>query len=219
MITGIIVIVSFFYAINIQPVVTGDSNYFRTYAGLNNFNSYDEFVAFLQDYCYENYAWCYDYNSPSERVMTVPMGIKNNIFVDIEDQGETIDYSKTNVQVKDVDEPDVVKTDGTYLYILSNSKIYIVKAYPAEDAEVLSIITFKDDVNFHNFFININRLIVFGTSYRYPTGFEEIKNKYEYIPYCWGISTTVVDIYDLTNKEDPRLEKKLSWMDRFSMQE
>ena len=209
MITGIVIIISFFYAINIQPVVTGDSSRFITYAGLNNFNSYDEFVAFLDNYCYENYAWCYDYNSPSERIMTVPMGIKNNIFVDIEDQGKTIDYSKTNIQVKDVDEPDVVKTDGTYLYILSNSKIYIVKAYPAENAKVLSIITFEDDVNVHNFFININRLIVFETSYRYPTEFEEIKDTYEYIPYYWGISTTIIDIYDLANKEDPKPLKEI----------
>ena len=209
MITGIIIIISFFYAINIQPVVTGDSSRFITYAGLNNFNSYDEFVAFLDNYCYENYAWCYDYNSPSERIMTVPMGIKNNIFVDIEDQGKTIDYSKTNIQVKDVDEPDVVKTDGTYLYILSNSKIYIVKAYPAENAKVLSIITFEDDANVHNFFININRLIVFGASYRYPAEFEEKKNKSEYFPYYWSISTTIIDIYDLANKEDPKPLKEI----------
>ena len=209
MITGIIIIISFFYAINIQPVVTGDSSRFITYAGLNNFNSYDEFVAFLDNYCYENYAWCYDYNSPSERIMTVPMGIKNNIFVDIEDQGKTIDYSKTNIQVKDVDEPDIVKTDGTYLYILSNSKIYIVKAYPAENAKVLSIITFEDDANVHNFFININRLIVFGASYRYPAEFEEKKNKSEYFPYYWSISTTIIDIYDLANKEDPKPLKEI----------
>ena len=209
MITGIIIIISFFYAINIQPVVIGDSNWFRTYAGLNNFNSYDEFVAFLDNYSYENYAWCYDYISPSERMIAAPMGIKNNIYVDIEDQGKTIDYSKTNIQVKDVDEPDVVKTDGTYLYILSNSKIYIVKAYPAEDAEVLSIINFEDNVNIHNFFINKNSLIVFGTSYRYPSEFEDIRNEYEYIPYYWGISTTIIDLYDLTNKENPELVKEI----------
>ena len=208
MITGIIIIISFFYAINIQPVVTGNSSWYRTYAGLNNFNSHDEFVAFLDNYSLDYYAWCYDYISPSERMVSTPMGSKNNIFVDIEDHGKTIDYSKTNIQVKDVDEPDVVKTDGTYLYILSNSKIYVVWAYPAEDAEVLSIISF-DDKNILNFFINKNSLIVFGTSYRYPTEFEEIKNKYEYIPYYWGISTTTIDIYDLADKENPKLIKDI----------
>ena len=85
------------------------------------------------------------------------------------------DYSETNIQVEGVDEPDVVKTDGTYLYILADSKLYIIKAHPAEKATVLSIISFKDDVYVRNFFINKDRLFVFGTSQRYPPEYEEYK--------------------------------------------
>jgi len=45
------------------------------------------------------------------------------------------DYSLTNVQVEGVDEADIVKTDGTYIYIISNQSIVILKAYPPEEAK------------------------------------------------------------------------------------
>ena len=41
------------------------------------------------------------------------------------DSGE---YSKTNVQVEGIDEADVVKTDGKYIYAVSNSNVYIFSA-------------------------------------------------------------------------------------------
>ena len=58
---------------------------------------------------------------------------------DIAKSGEGAeDYSTTNIQVAGVDEADIVKTDGEYIYTLSGGKLVISRAYPAEDAEVLS---------------------------------------------------------------------------------
>jgi len=42
MFAGVIIIVSFVYAVNIQPVVIGDTGWISSYAELNNFNSYEE---------------------------------------------------------------------------------------------------------------------------------------------------------------------------------
>jgi hypothetical protein len=39
--------------------------------------------------------------------------------------GEGIDYSGTNVQEEGVDEPDIVKTDGSRLYVMSASRLYV----------------------------------------------------------------------------------------------
>ncbi len=51
--------------------------------------------------------------------------------------GETSgDFSKTNVQVQGVDEADVIKTDGEYIYLLRNHTLYVVKAVPAGDMRV-----------------------------------------------------------------------------------
>jgi len=47
-------------------------------------------------------------------------------------------YSSTNVQVAGVDELDMVKTDGTYLYIASQGEVDILLAYPATDLRVVS---------------------------------------------------------------------------------
>jgi len=46
--------------------------------------------------------------------------------------GTAADYSQTNIQEAGVDESDMVKTDGTYLYIAGNRKVIVVKAFPAE---------------------------------------------------------------------------------------
>lgn len=57
------------------------------------------------------------------------------------------DYSPTNVQVKGVDEDDIVKTDGEYIYRLSNSSVLnIVKANPASSMTLVT--SMKLDSNF-----------------------------------------------------------------------
>lgn len=51
--------------------------------------------------------------------------------------GGAAGYSTTNVQVEGVDEPDYVKTDGTYIYTITESEVVIVRAYKPEDAGVI----------------------------------------------------------------------------------
>jgi uncharacterized secreted protein with C-terminal beta-propeller domain len=74
------------------------------------------------------------------------------------------DYSATNIQVAGVDEADIVKTDGKYIYVVSGNNVVILKAYPAENAKVLSKIEL--DGSLKGVFINEDRLVVFeGLSY------------------------------------------------------
>ncbi|MBR4896219.1 MAG: beta-propeller domain-containing protein, partial [Clostridia bacterium] len=57
------------------------------------------------------------------------------------------DYSGTNVQVEGIDEGDIVKTDGRYLYVLKNrSEIVILKA-AGEATEVVSRFSVADGDN------------------------------------------------------------------------
>ena len=42
-----------------------------------------------------------------------------------------LDYSTTNVQVENVDEPDYLKNDSKYVYIVSQNTLTIIDAYPA----------------------------------------------------------------------------------------
>ncbi len=48
------------------------------------------------------------------------------------------EYSETNNQVRNVDEADIIKTDGHYVYTLSKGALNIVDAYPPEAAHLLA---------------------------------------------------------------------------------
>ena len=93
------------------------------------------------------------------------------------------DYSQTNIQVKGVDEPDIVKNDGKYIYIVSKKKVLIVDAYPAEEMKILSEIEFENHVN--NIFISEDSLVVF---FRYT-----------------GKDSNQLYIYNIYDRESPEL--------------
>ncbi|RJQ27497.1 MAG: hypothetical protein C4589_08270 [Peptococcaceae bacterium] len=57
-----------------------------------------------------------------------------------------VDFSTTNVQVAGVDEADIVKSDGKYLYLVSGKKVVIVEAYPPEEAKITAEIPFFPDL-------------------------------------------------------------------------
>ncbi|HDH28120.1 MAG TPA: hypothetical protein ENH13_03205, partial [Euryarchaeota archaeon] len=73
------------------------------------------------------------------------------------------DFSTTNIQVAGVDEADIVKNDGRYIYQLAGNTVSIVDAYPAESAKLLSQIEIEGDAQ--EIFINRERLIVLGNKY------------------------------------------------------
>ena len=72
------------------------------------------------------------------------------------------DYSTTNVQVENVDEPDYLKNDSKYVYIVSQNTLSIIDAYPAETAKlVLKIALDIESQYIQNMFLNDDRLIIF----------------------------------------------------------
>ena len=82
-------------------------------------------------------------------------------------EGELTDYSGTNIQVQGVDEADTVKTDGEYIYIVAGGNLTILKAYPAEEARVISKISVEGFIT--GIFINEDKLVIFETQYSvYP---------------------------------------------------
>jgi uncharacterized secreted protein with C-terminal beta-propeller domain len=128
--------------------------------------------------------------------------------------GESADgagsYSQTNIQVAGVDEPDVLKNDGEFIYKASGKKVSIMKAYPAEELSVVSEIELWSPVS--GIFLNDNKLVAFVQEYNYydtkiPCGvISEIG-----IP-CGGYSRpkTFVIVYDISDKENPKIETNYS---------
>ena len=126
------------------------------------------------------------------------------------------DYSTTNIQVEGVDEPDIVKNDGNYIYLVSGNKVYIVNAFPAENMGILSEINFSDGTGINQIFINDDKLIVFGNSYGSYAEEYDLDYADEYIvcirapcpPIKLQEPRTLVYIYDISNKNNPQLENK-----------
>ena len=121
-------------------------------------------------------------------------------------------YSTTNVQVAGVDEPDIVKTDGTYLYVVANQTVYIIRAYPVFEATILSQIRITN-VTISNIFIWGDRLVVFGDSggfYGYALLEDGVKDEIARPGMWWGgISQTVINVYDLGERASPTLIKEV----------
>jgi len=124
---------------------------------LNKFSSYDELKTFLEtDHPLPSNYWI----TGGERGLET---FDSQIAVPAAAEDASSDYSKTNIQVEGVDEADIVKTDGEYIYIVSGGNITIVKAYPPEEARVLSKISLTGGVA--GIFVNGDKLAVFETEY------------------------------------------------------
>ena len=110
------------------------------------------------------------------------------------------DYSMTNIQVEGVDEADIVKTDGEYIYIVSENSVVILKAYPPEEAQVLS--QTKLNGTLRGIFINGDKLVVFVDEFGYYGSYERS------IPY--ETPRTFIKVYDVSDRESPVLKRNFS---------
>jgi inhibitor of cysteine peptidase len=121
-------------------------------------------------------------------------------------------HSTTNIQVAGVDEADIIKTDGQYIYVVSGNKTIIVRAYPPEQAQVLSEIEVTGTVI--GIFVNGDRLVVFGDETPYypyydirlgPAGETYMPSIAYYVS-----PKTFIKVYDISDRENPRLQRELS---------
>jgi uncharacterized secreted protein with C-terminal beta-propeller domain/ribosomal protein S19 len=76
-------------------------------------------------------------------------------------------FSETNIQVAGVDEADIVKTDGKYIYQVRGNVITIYNAYPADKLAVLTSLTFSDEAFYPSeIYIDDTYLVVIGRGER-----------------------------------------------------
>jgi len=77
------------------------------------------------------------YEGTTPVFMAAPGGADmNRIMTDSAAPGT--DYSQTNTQEEGVDEADLVKTDGEYLYLFSGEELVVMDAWPADELAVVS---------------------------------------------------------------------------------
>jgi uncharacterized secreted protein with C-terminal beta-propeller domain len=125
-------------------------------------------------------------------------------------------YSTTNIQVEGVEEADVVKTDGEYIYVVSGKNVVIVKAYRAEEAEVLSQIGLNGTV--WGILINGDKLVVFVETTRIfikvydvsDRGSPVLKRNFSMDGYYFNSRMIGDYVYAVINREAHRIEDEVA---------
>lgn len=116
------------------------------------------------------------------------------------------DYSQTNVREAGVDEGDVVKTDGSYLYILKSSgSVRIVDIQGTKMKEIAEIQPEKLNESIEDLYLDGDRLMLVTTGYE--SSMEEAEsdmytvNRYQY---------TALTVYDITEREHPEMTGRIT---------
>lgn len=113
----------------------------------------------------------------------------------------TADYSGTNVQVKGVDEADIVKTDGSYIYYIAGTQLNILKADGANTRLVSSTqLADSDDWWGYNseLFILKDRLVVITQTFN-TVWINDANGGYQN-----NTDQTSAVIYDISNPASPK---------------
>ena len=80
------------------------------------------------------------------------------------------EFSTTNVQVEGVDESDVVKTDGRYIYQVNGQRILIIDAYPPSGMKMAGELDFGKERGAaftpYEMYVDGDTLVVVGASWR-----------------------------------------------------
>lgn len=116
------------------------------------------------------------------------------------------DYSQTNVREAGVDEGDVVKTDGKYLYILkSDSSVKIVDIQSSE-MELVSTVTL-DQLNesIEEIYLEDNQLILVTSGYNSSME-EQESDVYAVDRYTYA----AVSVYDISDREHPQQTERMT---------
>lgn len=106
------------------------------------------------------------------------------------------DYSTTNIQVENVDEADITKTDGDYIYSISENDVIITNVINPEEIKIEARISGKgvpEDLILYK-----DKLVIISEDN------DKSKMYYNYSSYN---SNTIVEVYDIEQRDVPKLIK------------
>ena len=202
--------------------------------GLKSFASYDEIYSFLKASSGGSYGYGVR-GGMMDGVMVkagfaptaAPSPSVNGAESGATQSASASDYSQTNVQVKGVDEPDFVKNDGKYIYVVKNEyssgsgynpfgsgsagKIKIIDAYPAEQMKQAGEVSIDGTVS--DIFIYNGKLVVFGSIYvpfYYPRALSaDVRCLDCVMPPYYSQNFAFMRVYDISDASAPKLLKRI----------
>ena len=177
-------------------------------SAMQTFSSYDELNTFLTNNANRGSADIAISGNlaPTAMPTAAPQPAIGENTASLDSSGKAIgEYSITNIQVAGVDEADSVKTDGKYLYTITNNIVYILDAGATnpQNARVLSKIS-TNNTYISGIYLSQdgNKLVVLGNKYiDYVYAAE--KDASLIMPPYWNSASTFVKVYDVSNKANP----------------
>jgi len=118
-------------------------------------------------------------------------------------EDSSVDFSDTNIQVEGVDEADIIKTDGKYIYAVVDKDLYIIEAYPVEDAKLIKKISFEDYLT--DIYVKDEKLVVFGNISDFAI-FEKMISSSRIWPGPYN-NQVFLQVFDISEVENPVKEK------------
>ncbi len=117
-------------------------------------------------------------------------------------------YSKTNLQTEGVDESDIVKTDGKYIYAVQNGQVVITDIQNDALTET-SVITPPAD-SIREMFVDGDRLYLIAEGMQTTMVEDSSSDVVSDAYYMDTEEQTVLYTYDITNRAQPKLSGKMS---------
>ncbi|MDD6527801.1 MAG: beta-propeller domain-containing protein [Oscillospiraceae bacterium] len=116
-------------------------------------------------------------------------------------------YSETNTQVDGVDEADIIKNDGRYLYVISEeSRLSVVDTQSMKTVFVkeLDAVNGGEDYTAIEMYLTDNRLVVLGSQYKKGTETDDDTVDYVYssrsFRFPYETTETVISLFDISDK-------------------
>lgn len=200
----------------IENQIETDSDYSSLHKTVFEYykNVYTELV-YTQDDSDGIFNGIFDFGSKNEAAMDTVISSPSTGVPMPEDSAdsttsESTQHSTTNTQVQGVDEADIVKTDGKYIYYLANNTIRIVECGADAKMKLVSKIEIPEVVDFYanpsEMFLYDDKLVVIlkETSEYQPVSYS---NSYGFVCDCVCIALktdTVIKCYDLSDKANPK---------------
>ena len=135
------------------------------------------------------------------------------------------DSGSTNVQVEGIDEGDILKNDGRYLYITSYRNLVIVDAKDPSDLKLVAEINIGDRESINQVYVFDGKLVLLGNRYEDKEVYYEEKTSsddekvqedmmVDIMPW-YGKDFTTIKVFDITDLSNPVLEREVAvegWM-------
>ena len=114
---------------------------------------------------------------------------QDSIYQEEKSSSSEKEHSTTNIQVENVDEADITKTDGDYIYSMSNNKVIITNVKDPANIKIESKIICSNGFIPEDMILYGNKLAVISSNYNYE-------------------KDTMVTIYNISDKANAKIEEQ-----------